>query len=53
MVQHNGEHGCITCEEPGKVYKQGKGHCQGYPLNDTPTTMRTVDTVLSNALRRL
>ncbi|KAH3784411.1 uncharacterized protein LOC127841683 [Dreissena polymorpha] len=49
MVQHNGEHGCITCEEPGQVYKQGKGHCRGYPLNDTPTTMRTVDTVLSNA----
>ncbi|KAH3894571.1 hypothetical protein DPMN_018728 [Dreissena polymorpha] len=49
MVQHNGEYGCVTCEDPGRMYKQGKGHCRGFPLNDSPLALRSPDTVLSNA----
>lgn len=36
MAQHNGECGCITCEEPGVAVKQGKGHTRCYPYR-TPT----------------
>ena len=32
MTQHNGESGCLTCEEPGAVVKQGKGHTRCYPF---------------------
>ena len=31
MAQHNGQYGCLTCEEPGVVVKQGKGHTRCYP----------------------
>lgn len=31
MTQHNGEFGCITCEESGEVVVQGKGHSRCYP----------------------
>ena len=31
MTQHNGESGCVTCEETGLVVAQGKGHAGCYP----------------------
>lgn len=31
MTMHNGEYGCLTCEEPGIVTKQGKGYARCYP----------------------
>lgn len=31
MTQHNGESGCVTCEETGFVAAQGKGHTSCYP----------------------
>lgn len=36
MTQHNGESGCITCEEPGHIVKQGKGHTRCYPYRNLP-----------------
>ncbi|KAH3836318.1 hypothetical protein DPMN_109688 [Dreissena polymorpha] len=50
MVQHNGEYGCVMCEDPGRVYQQGKGHCRAFPLNDSPLALRSPDTVVSNAV---
>lgn len=35
MSMHNGEYGCTTCEEPGKVVKKGKGHVRCYPYHET------------------
>ena len=26
--------GAFQCETPGEVFKQGKGHCRGYPVNE-------------------
>lgn len=31
MTAHNGQFGCLTCEEPGKSVKSGKGSCRCYP----------------------
>ncbi|VDI08666.1 Hypothetical predicted protein [Mytilus galloprovincialis] len=31
MTQHNGKNSCITCEDPGEVVKQGRGHTRVYP----------------------
>lgn len=31
MTQYNGAEACITCEEPGLVVRQGRGHCRSYP----------------------
>ena len=47
MVQHNGQYGCISCETPGEVFKQSKGHCRGYPVNEG--TPRSADSILANA----
>jgi hypothetical protein len=32
MTQFNGSESCIACEDPGKVVKQGKGHCRCFPF---------------------
>lgn len=32
-TMHNGEFGCITCMEPGKTVKQGKGTSRCYPYH--------------------
>ena len=52
MAQHNGECGCITCEEPGIVVKQGKGHTRCYPYWTPPeaASKRTEESFLRNAL---
>lgn len=34
QTQHNGEGGCSTCEETGKVVKQGKGNTRCYPYRE-------------------
>lgn len=34
MTQFNGAHACITCEEPGEVVAQGKGHARSYPYRN-------------------
>lgn len=47
MTMHNGEFGCITCEEPGKVVQQGRGHARCYPYRDQQhrATMRNSDDI--------
>ena len=47
MTQHNGESGCVTCEETGIVVTQGKGHTRCYPYS----TKRTTETLLENAFQ--
>lgn len=37
MTLYNGAQACISCEEPGIVVRQGRGHCQSYPYR-TPET---------------
>lgn len=50
MTQHNGQFGCLTCEEPGTVCKQGKGHCRGYPYpHVNPPAKRSTESVLNSA----
>lgn len=34
MTQYNGSESCIACEDPGKVVKQGKGHCRNFPFRE-------------------
>lgn len=43
MSLFNGQHACITCEEPGQVVRQGKGHARCYPyrLADEKHPIRT------------
>lgn len=52
MTQHNGESGCITCEEPGHIVKQGKGHTRCYPYRNLPEAApkRTHESFLRNGL---
>lgn len=53
MTQHNGEGGCLTCEESGFVAAQGKGHTRCYPYR-SPTERapnRTMTTFLENAVK--
>lgn len=52
MTQHNGESGCITCEEPGHIVKQGKGHTRCCPYRNLPEAApkRTHESFLRNGL---
>ena len=52
MAQHNIECGCLTCEEPGVVVKQGKGHTRCYPYrNHTEVApKRTSESFLTNGI---
>lgn len=34
MTYFNGKESCITCEDPGQVVKQGKGHSRCYPYRE-------------------
>ena len=43
MMHHNGEYGCATCEEPGIVVPQGKGHARVYPFRNNAAPLRTTD----------
>ncbi|VDI25225.1 Hypothetical predicted protein [Mytilus galloprovincialis] len=49
MTQHNGEHGCLYCLEPGKVVKSGKGNCRSYPYRDVDPEPRTKENIKSDA----
>ena len=53
MTQHNGESGCITCEEPGVIVAQGNGHTRCYPYKSSleKAPSRTTKTLLEQALR--
>lgn len=53
MTQHNGESGCVTCEETGVVVTQGKGHTRCYPYRSPMerAPKRTTETLLENALQ--
>ena len=53
MTQHNGESGCVTCEETGIVVTQGKGHTRCYPYRSPMerAPKRTTETLLENALQ--
>lgn len=37
MTQCIGQFGCISCEEPGVVVSQGKGHCRAFPCQGDPS----------------
>lgn len=53
MTQHNGENGCLTCEESGVVVKQGKGHARCYPYK-VPTKAapkRSKEAFITNAVK--
>ena len=53
MTQHNGESGCVTCEETGIVVTQGKGHTRCYPYRSPMerAPKRTTETLLKNAFQ--
>ena len=53
MTQHNGEGGCLTCEESGFVAAQGKGHTRCYPYRPPAERApnRTMTTFLENAVK--
>ncbi|KAH3725415.1 hypothetical protein DPMN_051248 [Dreissena polymorpha] len=42
MSPHNGQYACITCEEQGLVFQQGKGHRKAIPF-ETEIPRGTVD----------
>ncbi len=48
MSYFNGAHACISCEEPGVVVKQGKGHSRSYPFRMDPPSMREHEKVVSH-----
>ena len=52
MMQHNGENGCLSCEEPGTVVSVGRGHARYYPFRacGEEAQKRTTETFLANAL---
>ncbi|KAK3731182.1 hypothetical protein QZH41_019239, partial [Actinostola sp. cb2023] len=53
MTHHNGKNGCLTCEEPGVVVQQGKGHTRCYPYK-VPTEAapkRSCQSFLVNAMQ--
>lgn len=47
MTFFNGSHACVTCEEPGVVVAQGKGHSRCYPYRSAEDrlTTRSCDSV--------
>jgi hypothetical protein len=47
MAHHNGEFACITCEEPGVVVPQGKGHARVFPSRIDPAAKRTSTGMIS------
>ena len=49
QTQHNGEGGCSTCEETGKVVKQGKGNTRCYPYREEheKPILRSTATILA------
>lgn len=49
MTQHNGEYGCLYCEEPGVVVESGKGRCRSYPYREVPSKLRKEDELRKNA----
>ncbi|XP_015747175.1 PREDICTED: uncharacterized protein LOC107326937 isoform X1 [Acropora digitifera] len=53
MTQHNGESGCVTCEETGIVITQGKGHTRCYPYRSPMERAPkcTTETLLENAFQ--
>lgn len=53
MTHHNGTNGCLTCEEPGLVVSQGKGHTRCYPYKTEPKAAkkRTGQSFLKNAFK--
>ena len=53
MTQHNGESGCITCEEPGVIVAQGNGHTRCYPYKSSleRAPSHTTKTLLEQTLR--
>ncbi|XP_060607195.1 uncharacterized protein LOC132759444 [Ruditapes philippinarum] len=50
MTQFNGLEACITCEEPGLVVRQGRGHSRCYPYRPTSSRFpeRSVEGVLES-----
>ena len=53
ITRHNGEGGCLTCEESGFVAAQGKEHTRCYPYK-SPTERapnRNTTTFLANAVK--
>ena len=53
MSPHNGEFGCLTCQEPGEVVRQGKGYARIYPFRSSKPDNRTNEEILENGLKAL
>lgn len=49
MTQHNGEYGCLYCEEPGAVVASGAGNCRSYIQQGEPAPRRTDQNVKQHA----
>ena len=49
MTQHNGECGCVFCEQP-EVVKKGKGNCRVYLYNETQAPKRTNESIVAAAI---
>ena len=50
MTQHNGECGCVFCEQPGEVVKKGKGNCRVYLYDESKVpTKRTNESIKAAA----
>jgi len=49
MTHHNGEYGCLYCEEPGAVVKSGAGTCRAYIAQEEAVQMRTDQSAKGNA----
>ena len=53
MSPHNGEFGCLTCQEPGEAVRQGKGYARIYPFRSSKPDNRTNEEILENGLKAL
>ena len=52
MTMHNGQYGCISCEEPGITVRQGKGTSRCYPYHpqdERPIARQSSDIVENKA----
>lgn len=53
MTHHNGEFGCLTCEMPGTVVAQGKGHARVFPFSNEPFATRTSNGMFNLFITRI
>jgi len=51
LTQHNGQHGCIYCEEPGIIVASGAGSYRSYVRIEGLPTQRTDHSIRENAIQ--